>query len=81
MFTIELNQDYLECNKNKKYIDQEDLFRTLYDKYPEYGRKKFKSFKVKLMRRCLKTGLILFHLKIKKTFCQWENRRKKSADF
>jgi len=39
-------KDYLEYNKNKRFIDPEDLYRTLYDQYPEYGRKKFKAFKV-----------------------------------
>ena len=42
-----LKQDYLENNKTKKFIDIEDLCRTLYDQYPEYGRKKFKAFKVR----------------------------------
>lgn len=45
--SLHIFQDYLELNKKKKFIDTEDLFRTLYDQYPEYGRKKFKVFKVK----------------------------------
>ena len=46
-------QTYLEENKNKKFIDIEDMSQTLYDNYQEYRRKKYKVGN--LMMMCTKS--------------------------
>lgn len=39
-------QEYLKDNKDKQYIDIDDMAKTLYRKHPEYGRKKLRVFRI-----------------------------------